>query len=174
MIRVFSGKGTSLEGRITKIDIPTFCIHLDTEMFGIRNLTPKERSSLRVGDYISLKFPNVNAYQAEGVEVLQRAKTRGDIMKVKTIEERLKEVKEIEPFFGQELVDSLSTAERTTLRELMNANVETATRLYGIKATFDDTKKDITDIAEEILEISAILTAVVDSNTSQIIKSHIK
>ena len=153
-----------INGIVTSVFHDT--IKVDTTHVSLRDIKPKP--IIHVGDKVKVTFIAGNRYYAKSIDII------GVEMKAhKSVEDYLTLIKEVEPFFGQELVDKLSESDRNILMNTMQISIQDAIRLYNITATYEDTKKDLDEIAGKVLELSAAMLIVIDANTNQILKRNL-
>jgi len=119
-------------------------------------------NSYRQGCY----FPKKTGFE-RAIDMLPR---RYKMKAEKTPKEYQEVIAELVPFFGQEVIDNLSSGAKSDLCNVMSNAVEQSIRLLGITATYDDTKKDIAELAEKVLETSAVITLIIDGNSNQYLK----
>ena len=163
MIRGYDKDGSWISGAITSMAPHWNYLYIGNERVGTKNINKYTKNKLYVGCNITAYFPKNDRYNANCIVLEEPMKK--DIKDL---------IKEVEPIIGQELLNSLSPAEKDEIKELLIESLRNTVKIYGITATFEDTKKDMSDITKTIVEGAVALTIIVDGNTKQILKSHIK
>lgn len=160
-------------------------INVSGQNFSIKNLPKDLQKSIKQGDWVTVYYEEKNQFFAKNIiirSVNQKYKNGKetkpekpeDWMKPKkTVDEYVALIKDMEPFIPQEMLDVLSDEDRTYLLEMMKGSVGDAIKLYDITATFEDTKKDIEEIASVVLEVAFCMTVILDTNTKQILKRNL-
>lgn len=160
---------------------------INKQTYALKLVPYCEKQFIEVGDSISLELNRNgavthvrnNSYRGCSVALVKTGfekainmlPRRFGMKAEKTPEEYRKVIAELVPFYGQEVLDNLSTGAKIDLCNTMMGAVEQSIRLLTITATYDDTKKDIAELAEKVLETAAVITLIIDGNTNQHLKS---
>jgi phage terminase small subunit len=180
-----------MEGEIAFIS--TFeTMNVSGTTFGIRNLKKDLRKTFKVGDTVTVYFNDKSPFYATNVivrgskaekeilleipEIPETTESKTSEIKMKpkkTAEEYISLIKDMEPFVPQEVLSKLKEGEKSELLDIFKGSVATAVNLYDITATYDDTKKDIEEIAATVLELAFCMTVIIDTNTKQMLKKNL-
>lgn len=169
MIKGTDSEGSWIKGPITSINLNFGHLYIEGEQIGLRDIPKHTKNNLRVGQRVIVYFNAVNRFYAKSIKELEPM----EVKKSKNPEEYVTLIKEMEPFVGQEIINSLDEGERSDLLGMLNESMRNAVEIYGISATYEDTKKDTSDISLGIIESAVALTIVLDCNTKQILKKHL-
>jgi len=154
-----SGTVTSIKGDILGVGITQVSLR------DVKNKPP-----VKIGDTVEVHF-TLGRYYAAWYRVIKPKEKK--MKSAKTVEEYITSIAEMQPFLGQEFTDRLSDDDKIVLQNVMRESVGNSIRLYNITATYDDTRKDLVEIAEKVLELAFTLTVVIDTNTTQILKKNL-
>lgn len=162
-----------MEGEVRNVS--TFeTINVSGQTFGIRNLPKDLRKEIKMGCTVTVYFNERAPFYATNVIVRGIKQLKELTMKPKkTVEEYTSLIKDMEPFVPQEVLDKLKEGEKSELLEIFKGSVAAAVNLYDITATYDDTKKDIEEIAATVLEVAFCMTVIIDTNTKQMLKKNL-
>jgi hypothetical protein len=157
-------------------------IYIGKTPISLKDVPKEQKGLLSVGDSVICYFDGKNNYYATSMKnnSLRHEFDKGKKStpsEVRTITKKSPEdfqtlIKELEPFFGQ-VFEKMSDSDRRELKETMISSLDQAIKLLDITATFEETKKDIADLAESVLEVAAVITVVIDGNTTQILKNNL-
>ena len=154
-------KTPDIEGEITWCNLQQDTIVLDGRSYGLADVHKHEKKSLRRGDVVILSFRGQGRYYVSNVKVKVKGMKKNEIV----------ELIETAPFFG-EVLSVMSEEDKRDLLAMYLHSQDIAVRLYGITATYDDTKKDDAETAVKILETAAAITVITDVNTLQLLKKN--
>jgi hypothetical protein len=154
------------EGKIVVVDIDR--IKVSDHYIGTRDIPKDVKSRLKIGVEVVVRFPDNNGYYAKEIEIKDGSE---EVKAEKTDFEEL--IREMEPHIPQGVIDRLSEADKQDILDLMKSCLSEAVKLYDISATFDDTKKEISEIISSIMPVALTLAIIIDANTKQILKKNL-
>jgi hypothetical protein len=165
-----------VNGVVDTLNRKTDTIQIGKDTYSIRDVPKHLRSLVSIGDRVTLWFDTTNHYYATSMSnhTMEADKFKnGKSIPVgggntkKTVEDYRTLIKDTEPFYGEM---ELSDSEKREVRSIYEGAIDQSIKLFDITATYDDTKKDIVDLVDSILEAAAVMTIVIDCNSSQILK----
>lgn len=154
------------EGVVSKIE--KYTITIGKKIINTAAVPQKELDILEEGDGVTVYYKVGDDTRATRIVLRSKRKIKVTEIKMsKTIEEVVKEANQFVP---QEVLDRASEKDKVRLFETFTASANLAVKIYDIKATYEDTKKDSSDIIASIIEDTFAIAVVIDTNTNQIIK----
>ena len=173
-------------GVVDSFDRKTDMLVVNKSTYALRLVPYMEKNSILRGDSVTIELNKYgaaihvtnNSYRGgcylpkktgfeRAIDMLPR---RYKMKAEKTPKEYQEVIAELVPFFGQEVIDNLSSEAKDKLCDTMVNSIEQAIRLLSITATYDDTKKDIAELAEKVIETAVVITTIVDGNSNQYLK----
>lgn len=170
------GGRTWIRGRVEALNRKADTLQIGKDSISIRDVPKHERNLVSVGDIITAWFEK-SKYYATHITNHSMDAFRNQIGRIpiggkmkKTPDDFKKLISDLEPFCGHEIVNAMSETDRREIRGIMESALDQSIALLNITASYEDTKKEVADLAEMVLETAAIITIVIDGNTSQIFK----
>ena len=155
------------EGKIVVVDFDR--IKVSDHYIGTRDIPKDVKSRLKIGVEVVVRFPENNGYYAKEIEI----KDGSEEVKAEKLDFGSL-IREMEPHIPQKVIDKLSEADKQDLLDLTKSCLSEAVKLYDISATFDDTKKEMSDIIASVMPVALTMAIILDTNTKQILKKNLE
>lgn len=151
-------------GKISVVDFDR--IRVSDHYVGIRDIPRGVKNALKVGTEVVVRFPDHSGYYAKEIDIKEEGVT--------PVEDISELIKKATPTIPQQILTNLSQDEANEFFEEVKVGMDLAAKLYDISATFDDTKKDLSDMMEKVIPAGISAAVLIDNNTKQILKKSLE